>query len=73
MNQEQNSDQTQVTVSRSYLYDQDTHGDGSDKVFVVVEPPLHFVIATLERRRGVATVISMRKQEVSRPFRIRSL
>ena len=39
-------------MSVSYLYDQDTHGDGSDKVFVVVKPLLHFVVATLERGEG---------------------
>lgn len=32
----------------SYLNDQHTHGDGSQQVFVVIQPLLHFVIAALE-------------------------
>lgn len=31
-----------------YLYDQHTHGDGSQKVFVVIQPLLYFLIATLK-------------------------
>lgn len=39
------------------LYDQHTHGDGSQKVFVVIQPLLHLIIATPcpEGVGGVAT------------------
>lgn len=37
----------------SYLYDQNTHGNGSQQVFIVIQPFLHLLIATLTREKHI--------------------
>lgn len=39
---------TESDLLGSYLYDQHTHGDGSQQVLVVVQPLLHFLVAALK-------------------------
>lgn len=41
---------TCVKFNCIYLYDQHTHGDGSQEVLFVIQPILHFLITTLREQ-----------------------
>lgn len=49
------------TLTAAHLYDQHTHGDGSQQVFVVIQPLLYLVIATLKTHTHTVMKLFMDK------------